>query len=189
MRSSIGWRALLALLLLAASAPVAATTVLKMDLDDLADRADRIFRATVLAVEPGTVPVGGGELPTVTYRLRVDEAFKGEFDAAGKEAAVVEVTVVGSLKDSPYQQGDAARFSSLPKAPRLERGGEYLLFTTAPSALGLSTTVGLGQGAFKIYLDADRQEMAVNELGNLGLFDGPVTYTELADAVRDELGG
>ena len=189
MRSSIGWRALLALLLLAASAPVAATTVLKMDLDDLADRADRIFRATVLAVEPGTVAVGGGELPTVTYRLRVDEAFKGEFDAAGKEAAVVEVTVVGSLKDSSYQQGDAARFSALPKAPRLERGGEYLLFTTAPSALGLSTTVGLGQGAFKIYLDADRQEMAVNELGNLGLFDGPVTYTELVDAVRDELGG
>lgn len=167
MRSSIGWRTLLALLLLAASAPVAATTVLKLDLDDLADRADRNFRATVLAVEPGTIAVGGSELPTVTYRLRVDEEFKGEFDAAGKDAAVVEVTVVGSLKDSPYHQGDLARFSAWPNAPRLERGGEYVLFTTAPSALGLSTTVGLGQGAFKIYLDADRQEMAVNELGYL----------------------
>jgi hypothetical protein len=189
MRSSIGWGAALALLLLAAAAPVAATTVLKMDLDDLADRADLIFRATVLAVEPGTVAVGGGELPTVTYRLRVDEAFKGEFDAAGKDAPVVEVTVVGSLKDSPYQQGDSARFSALPRAPRLERGGEYLLFTTAPSAIGLSTTVGLGQGAFKIFLSADRQEMAVNELGNLGLFDGPVTYTDLAHAIRAEVGG
>ena len=65
-----------------------------------------------------------------------------------------------------------------------------MVFTTPPSSVGLSTTVGLGQGAFKIYRSADRQEMAVNEINNAGLsstIDGPVTYTTLADAIRQQL--
>jgi len=182
-------RALLAVLLVVATAlPAAATSVLHMDLDGLSDRAALIFRATVLSVEPGSVAVGGGELTTTVYRLRVDEGFKGVFDAGGKEAVVVEVTVVGDLKQNAPAPGGMEHLVSLPQAPRLERDGEYVLFTTAPSAIGLSTTVGLGQGAFKIYHAADRQEMAVNELGNLGLFDGPVTYTELADAIRAQVG-
>jgi hypothetical protein len=45
----------------------------------------------------------------------------------------------------------------------------YLVFGTAPSRVGLSTSVGLGQGCFKVYgKDADR--MAVNEVNNAGLF-------------------
>ena len=42
--------------------------------------AGRIFRGTVLGVTDGTVQVGGGQLATVVYRLRVDEAFKGSFE-------------------------------------------------------------------------------------------------------------
>jgi hypothetical protein len=189
MQSKNRRRALLVVLLaLATALPAAASTVLHMDLDGLSSRAALIFRATVLSVEPGSVAVGGGELTTTTYRLRVDEAFKGAFDGGGKEAAVVEVTVVGDLKQKAQASGDLVHLVSLPQAPRLERGGEYVLFTTAPSAVGLSTTVGLGQGAFKIYHAADRREMAVNELGNLGLFSGPVTYSELADAIRAHVG-
>jgi hypothetical protein len=168
-----------------AALPAAATTVLKMDLDGLAARADRIFRATVLAAEPGTTSIGGAELPTTTYRLAVEETFKGVY--AGKEGAVVEMTVLGSLKDAAAPAG-AARFSALPQAPALVRGGDYVIFATAPSAAGLSTAVGLGQGAFKVYDGPDHQELAVNELGNLGLFDGPVTYTMLADAIRAAVG-
>ena len=48
-------------------------------------------------------------------------------------------------------------------------GQTYLVFTTQPSGVGLSTTVGLGQGCFRLYGKGDSQ-MAVNEVNNAGLF-------------------
>ena len=47
-------------------------------------------------------------------------------------------------------------------------GREYLLFTTRPSQVGLSTTIGLGQGAFLID-DAGKEELTANAFGNMGL--------------------
>jgi hypothetical protein len=38
-----------------------------MSLDDLASRADRVFRGSVVSAEPGTTEIGGGNLPTITY--------------------------------------------------------------------------------------------------------------------------
>lgn len=174
----------LALVALAAS-PAAGTTVLKMDLDGLVTNADRIFRGTVVAVEPGTLEIGGGELPTVTFRIALEETFKGTFE--GKESDVVEMTVVGNLKQGD-SVGGLTRFANLPEPPELVTGGDYVIFATAPSAAGLSTAVGLGQGAFKVYQGEGAQELAVNELGNLGLFAGPVTYATLADEIRQRVG-
>jgi hypothetical protein len=77
--------------------------------------------------------------------------------------------------------------SALPELPELGVGEDYVLFTTKPSAVGLSTTVGLGQGAFKLFVSEDGEELAANELNNAGLFNGPVTYTQLASAIRAEL--
>jgi len=167
------------------AAPAGAGMVLKMDLAELAARADGIFRGTVLSVEPGTVNAGGGEIPTVTYRLQVDEPFKGEWPKG-----VAEITMVGTIKEQDAS-GPFVRLSRLPELPNLVRGGEYVLFTTPPSPIGLSTTVGLGQGAFKLYASTDRQEMAANQLDNAGLspsIDGPVNYTTLADAIRQQVG-
>lgn len=189
MRWIPAWRAPILVLLLAAMtlAPAGASMVLKMDLADLSERADRIFRGTVLSVEPGAVMAGGAELPTVTYRLRVDEAFKGDYsDTKG----VAEITMLGTIKQQE-SSGSTLRFSRLPELPVLIRGGEYVVFTTAASPIGLSTTVGLGQGSFKIYFSADRQEMAVNEIDNVGLsetINGPVPYATLADAIRQQVG-
>ena len=46
-------------------------------------------------------------------------------------------------------------------------GQTYLVFTTQPSGVGLSTTVGLGQGCFRLYGKGDSQ-MAVNEVTTPG---------------------
>lgn len=169
------------------AAPADGSMVLKMDLGDLSQRADKIFRGTVLSVEPGIVTAGGTELPTVTYRLQVEEAFKGDY---AETKGVAEITMLGTLKpEAP--NGSTERLARLPELPILVRGGEYVLFTTPPSPLGLSTTVGLGQGSFKVYLAPDRQEMAANELDNAGLtesINGPVRYETLADAIRQEVG-
>lgn len=188
-----------AAMLAAITVPAGAGMVLKMNLSQLTDRADAIFRGQVLSAEPGKMSIGGGTLPTVTYRLRVDEAFKGEFDAKENAAPEVEITMIGALK-AAVRSGSQTRLpSSLPEVPKLRVGEDYVLFTTAPGKSGLRSPVGLGQGSFRIYLGANKTELAVNELNNLGLFDGrasaqraedggPVTYTRLAVAIVAELG-
>jgi hypothetical protein len=163
--------------------PAHATTVLQMTLDDLTTRADRVFRGSVMSAEPGTTQVGGGTLPTVTYEVLVEEQFKGNYPSSNGKT-VVTITMVGSPKEGAEAVNGQRRLSALPDLPELDVGQDYVLFTTRPSAVGLSTTVGLGQGAFKIYLSPEGEELAANELENAGLFNGPVTYTRLASAIR-----
>jgi hypothetical protein len=196
---ALSWMA--AAMLAAIAAPAGAAMILKMNLAQLTNRADAIFRGEVLSAEPGKISIGGGTLPTVTYRLRVDEAFKGEFEAKENASPEVEITMLGTLKATARSGSQARLSSSLPEIPKLRVGESYVLFTTAPGASGLRSPVGLGQGSFRIYTAANKTELAVNELNNLGLFDGavsaqraaqgsegPVTYTRLATAILAQVG-
>jgi hypothetical protein len=171
------------------SPPLGATTLLRMDLEQLVERSGKIFRGTVLDIRTGTVQAGGGTLPTVTYVLRVDEGFKGSFKSDGDQT-ITEITMLGTIKESSVLVDGKQRFSVLPEIPRLELGSDYLLFATPESRIGLSTSVGLGQGAFTIQVQ-NRQEYAVNALNNenLGLSSaGPVLYSELTSQVLALLG-
>jgi len=173
-----------------AGATSQAATMMHMNLDGLSQNADKIFRGTVLKVTEGEVEVGGTVLPTTTYVLEVNEGFKGEFETV-KGMQLAEIRMIG--KTRPVTVGTAQRFNALPDMPRLTAGETYLLFSTQPSSVGLSTTVGLGQGCFHL---SGRQykEMAVNEYNNLGLFagtsatdlepSGPVSYERLVDEIR-----
>ena len=160
--------------------PVTAS-MLHFSLKDMIGHADRIFRGTVVDTSPGTVTVGGRALPMVIYRLQVVEAFKGNFERKG-DVQVVEIHMVGNLKEVAAS-GNLRKFSALPDPPQLRVGSDYLLLTTPLSAVGLSTTVGLGQGSFEIFT-LDKQEWARNEFNNAGLFEGPVPYTELAEKIQ-----
>ncbi|NND44079.1 MAG: hypothetical protein HKN58_02060 [Xanthomonadales bacterium] len=168
-----------------AAMTASAAMVIKMGFGDLVGNADKIFRGTVMTSEPGTVAMGGSEFPTVVYTVRVDDALKGDF-GAGKAGAVIELTMLGNLK-SETASGSVQRLASLDINPILEVGGEYVLFTTAPSAAGLSTTVGLGQGLFSIFNNADGRDLATNGLNNHGMFDGPVSYEVLSAAIKAEM--
>ena len=196
---ALSW--MMAAMLAAITVPAGVAMILKMNLAQLTDRADAIFRGEVLSAEPGKISIGGGTLPTVTYRLRVDEAFKGEFEAKENSSPEVEITMLGTLKAAARSENQERLTSSLPEVPKLRVGESYVLFTTAPSASGLRSPVGLGQGSFRIYAGPNKTELAVNELNNLGLFngagpsqrsgqgsEGPVTYTRLATAILDQLG-
>jgi hypothetical protein len=175
-------------------APAQAATVLQLNLEQLVERSARIFRGTVLSVKEGTVQAGGAALPTVTYRIRVDEAFKGTYQAV-KGLQIAEITMLGKLKQSQTATHRALPLIDLPK---LQVGQDYLLLTTAPSAIGLSTTVGLGQGAFQVTGKAG-QELAINLNHNLGLLNGvpgapvgadgtsesgPIPYATLTTLIR-----
>ena len=179
---------LLAAALLAAPRAEAAN-VLQMDLGDLTQRAERIFRGTVIDVEQGSVEAGGADLPAVTYRLRVEESFKGGADLVEADQEIIEVQMLGSIK-AEVPLGGYRRFAVFQDTPRLTMGSDYLLFTTPASPIGLSTTVGLGQGAFMVFLQ-DVEEVAVNKFNNVGLGltdDGPAPYSEIATKILTLLG-
>lgn len=177
--------------------PLSAATVMQMNLQDLVERSDRIFRGTVLDAREGTVAAGGGQLPVITYRIRVEESFKGTYDNV-KGVQIAEIKMVGKLK--PSDASPVRSLSPFADLPRLEVGKEYLLLTTPRSSIGLSTTVGLGQGRFTLQ-GKPGQEVAVNDNHNFGLFkdmppspttsfppEGPVPYQDLAGLIRDIVG-
>lgn len=189
--------ALLVFALVASGSSLSATNVLQMNLQEMVSRADRIFRGTVLDVREGTVTAGGGELPVVTYRIRVDEALKGTFEEV-KGVQIAEVRMLGKVK--PGNSSEVRTFGPLSDLPRLAVGQEYLLLVTPRSSVGLSTTVGLGQGLFSVQ-GKPGQETAVNTNQNLGLFrgmggptrsalpaEGPIPYDNLAALIRNLAG-
>jgi hypothetical protein len=167
-----------------------ASNVIHMTLRDLVVRGDRIVRGTVVAADEGTVSAGGGNIPIVIYRIRVDEALKG--GVAGGE--VIEVRLLASTKQA--SSGSLRRATVLRDLPRFAVGRNYLFVLTRPSRIGLSTTVGLGQGLFELG-GRPGQELAVNEANKLGLFSGvkgapasqgPVAYASLVKEIRTLVG-
>lgn len=197
------WFTAIAALCLSASAGLEASTVMQLNLGEMVQRADLIYRGTVLSVQADTVEVGGGRLPVTVYRLKVEESFRGEF-AEVKGVRIVELRTLGKV--GTVRSGDLQSMAVLPRMPELAVGQAYLVLTTRPSVIGLSTTVGLGQGCFRIQ-QAGKEETAVNEANNSGLFrdmpepaaplaarsalapagataKGSLTYSDLADRIR-----
>jgi hypothetical protein len=162
-----------------------ATTVKHFDLDGMTASAARVFRGTVIDIRPGTVLIGGAQLPTTTYRLRVVEVFKGSFPTTKHNLTYAEITMIGSIKGDVDRAG-ARHLSVFRDVPRLERGRDYLLFLTAESRVALSSPVGLAQGCFDIDTSSPRQ-LTANRTGNAGLIPGvkgSLPYDNLARRVR-----
>lgn len=192
--SQLKRRALLLALVAALLVPTfqgRATSVIQMNLEQLCTKSDQIFRGTVLDMTESTVEVGGGALPAVTYTVRVDEAFQGQFDTE-KGVPLARFTTLGTKKQHLSGQ------MPIPGLPRLAIGGEYLLMVAPSGPTGLTTTMGLGQGCFTI-AGKPGAETAVNELGNRGLFagmtvsgvttaSGDVSYPALAALINSILG-
>lgn len=162
-----------------------AAKVLKMNLAELVQRADKIFKGQVLLVDYEYIRVAGADLRIARYQIRVEEGLKGSFDRNG----IVELAMLAPQKTfsdaGPYQ-----RVGLDLGLPQLRINQEYVLFTSQPSVIGLSTTVGLGQGCFH-FEEPEKVSMVANEFGNAGLLDGirenvavPLSYKELTDLVR-----
>lgn len=188
--------ALAGLLWLPASTAHAAS-VAQFNLAQLTEHAQRVFRGKVVDVVPGSVEAGGGRIPTLTYKFQVEQAFKGEFRTV-KGMSFAEVRMIGKLKAVTIGNVRSVPPSEL---PTLTTGQSYLIFATAPSAIGLSTTVGLGQGRFEIH-GSGAKETVENERGNRMLFkgmnttplratprDGPMRYSDLAGQIQSLVAG
>lgn len=169
---------------------VEATTVKHFDLSQMTSSAARVFRGTVTDVRAGTVKVGGGELATTIYRIRITETFKGEF-ATFKDVTYADVEMVGDIK-ARSGPANVKHFSIFRDIPRLERDKDYLLFMTAESSVALSSPVGLAQGCFEIDTSIPSEPTA-NRVNNAGLAAdmnrGAVPYADIAARVRALISG
>ncbi|MBL9138129.1 MAG: hypothetical protein JNK85_19835 [Verrucomicrobiales bacterium] len=177
-RTPLRWFSRLAASLALACCLAEASSVRQLDLSGLCKNAHLIYRGTVLEAKESTLNAGGGTIPIVTYRIQVKEML------AGKAAEVIEMRSVG--KPKPVIQPGGARWNPPLDLPELSEGKEYLLFTTRPSRIGLSTVVGLGQGLFSIQ-PLGNKEVAVNRINNVGLglpVVGPIEYRDLANRIR-----
>jgi hypothetical protein len=112
---------------LAHAAPSWALTVRALSADELLARADRVVHARCIAVTT-TSPRAGLEVSEIT--LAVAETLKG------RPAEQVVVRQLG---------GPWRRF-----VPTCAVGDEVLLFLHAPSRVGLTSPVGLGQGFMRV---------------------------------------
>ena len=184
-----------AVLVLAAFAMLGGNTLhaaiaAQMNLEQLVTEADRVFLGTVIDMSESRVEFGGGQLPAVTYRLQVNDTFKGRFEEI-KGKKFTEVTMLGSIKHVKSGSHPISDF------PLLREGTVYRLMIAPAGPTGLTAPMGLGQGCFVVSGEAGGKA-AMNGAHNAGLFAGmnvstsdgaAVPYDELAAAIRGIVGG
>ncbi len=149
------------------TAPIAshATMVVPLNLSQMTEQADRIFRGRCLDV---TRDLDENQMPATYVRFRVLEGLKGV--ETGETVFVKQYGV--SPRAQPFlhlAEGEKTivPMKSLSLAPKdYEIGKEYLLFYYPESGLGFTSPVGAGQGLFDVTEDGQGRRRAVNPLNN-----------------------
>src|SRR5262245_50655365 len=87
----------------------------QMNLQQMCAASGRIFRGTVLGVKDGAANVGGAQISTIVYTLRVDESFKGSFETFKNEP----IATMQMIRPSKTPQlGPVRRLSGFDDLPR-----------------------------------------------------------------------
>ena len=128
-----------ATVLLLATAPASATTVVLAGLPELADRAELVVEGVVLSASE--FPATGGMVYTDTV-VRVTRSFKG--------ARVDELIVRMPGGDGVFVEG----------TPKLKIGSHVLLFLERGNLGDTWVVLGLGQGHFVLEADSFRRNLA-----------------------------
>ena len=135
--------ALLAGLLICAGAYQAwCASVLPVNLVDLVEIAPRVFEGQCVQIEHAVVKSSDGEvdIPVARYTFEVNDPIRGISDKK------VTITQLGKFQDG-------RRFWANPDmigVPTYKVGDRYVLFMTPEGKTGLSSPVGMAQGAFLI---------------------------------------
>lgn len=143
------------------SSHVLAASVMQMNLSTLVDRSEKIFSGTVMKITEDKIEIGGGFLPVLHYRVLVSDMFKGEY-IEEKGNKFVDFTTLGTLAQLKAKKSKMINY--------LQKGQDYLLMVGANGPVGITSTVGLSQGAFELFESSDKNRMALNGANNVGLF-------------------
>jgi len=151
-------------------APTAsASSVLPINLVDIADESALIFHGRCIAATHTTVPdkTGRIDIPATSYTFELIDGLKG----TASETKTVVIKQLGRFQDG-------RQFFATPEMlslPEYELGETYLLFINKNGVTGLTSPVGMPQGVFKI-----DEGKAVNMAGNLHILYGMQSALETA---------
>lgn len=131
--------------------PVSATKIRPLNLEQMVDRAERIFEGRCVETHDEFDPRLGASLQVATFRI--DRRLKGDL------GRTITLRFYG-----------AASGRRIPGVPRFRDGEELILFLAGDSRLGLTSPVGLAQGKFVVGTDKKGRRIASNGFGNGQLF-------------------
>ena len=155
------------LILSLSSLPAEATKVKAVNLEQLVQKADRIFVGTCIFVEEIKVP--GTQLPATRYTFMVSESLKGELDerVVIRQFGVRDSEGVGRRSVGPRILG----------MPVYEEGEEVILFLAGDSNVGMTSPIGFSQGAFRV-INRKGVRSVENGVKNMGLFRGLLSESQ-----------
>jgi hypothetical protein len=136
-------------------APVRAGTAVRMEVPDLAARADLVLEGRVLSAQALEEP--SGRIDT-EYVLRVDRTLWGE------PLAVRSVRIPGGVLPD-------GRGLVVAGVPHMTPGEDVLLFLSPEGPSGARMPTGLAQGRFRVASDARGRKSLVRTQGDLTLVD------------------
>lgn len=128
------------------------------NLEEMVAASERIFVGRLIETEEDYLDARGGIIPVTIYTFAVDEALEG---AIGNTLTIRQV-------------GHRSRRSNLfgPNTPQYKEGEVLMIFLAEESEIGLTSPIGLGQGAFRVKTDHGVKISVVNSRGNQGLLEG-----------------
>ena len=138
--------------LLAATTSLRATSVKIVNISEMGQGSNRVFHGRCLSAREITHNNG---LPILEYTFLVTEGLKG--------------TVAGEKVVFRQVQGFGARGFGIAWLPVFSKGQELVLFLAADSRIGLTSPIGLSQGAFSVFEDPRGKLAILNGFKNLNL--------------------
>jgi hypothetical protein len=148
--------------------------VVRCNLEEMTQRADRIFLGECMAVNETHREIAQGNMAVTDYTFKVESVIKGSLPS------VFTFTQLGHpghlVKAKPgdiTMHGQVVTAETLMHgAPSYNVGDRLLLFLVPPHLDGtISSTVGLYQGAFfRTTMPSSGQEVVRNQINNTGLF-------------------
>ncbi|MBN1477900.1 hypothetical protein JXA47_14190 [Candidatus Sumerlaeota bacterium] len=133
---------------------------LSMNLEEMVSRADTVFVGECVSAEASQTLVGGASLPVTVFTFSVEEMIRG----AGRGTL--------TFRQFGHPPSSAAGTRGMDNMATFAPGERYLLLLAAPVRPGgLTTTIGLDQGAFHLE-EIEGQFVALNGRNNLGLLSG-----------------
>jgi hypothetical protein len=129
-----------------------------LNLEQIVEKADRIFVGKVTGVREESLAAAGGTLPVTVYTFEVEEALRG---AIGNTLTIKQLG----------HRSDPSSFMSQ-SLPEYRVGDVVMLFLHADSGIGLTSPVGLGQGVFEVKMDGPFKVSVKNLGGTEQLYEG-----------------
>jgi len=138
------------------------------NLEQIVEKADRAFVGTVTGRTEDYIYAAGGSIPITVSAFAVEEVLKGA------------VPQTLTIKQVGHRSNPSSLFGE--GVPEYKSGSVMMLFLHADSKYGLTSPVGLGQGAFLVKTYGPIKVSVSNGLGNRGLLDRSVRIDALLQA-------